>query len=363
MSLQTANSTAARAAAIHVATGSDAAGRRRSGVGLRRAAVWGSTFACVLAAGVLGLCVGGQAASVAEIARALVGDGDTRTQAMVWEVRLPRTLAAAVAGCGLGLAASLLQTLTRNPVADAGLLGSNAGATVVVALGMAGGLAANALERGVWAMGGALIATAFVCVVGLSGRVHSIARLVLLGVALSAVLMGITNGIMLAVPAAFDGMRHWLAGSTVGVPFASTGIAALTVCVALAAAAAIAQHLELTRLGDDSARALGVRIGVTRSIAVVSIALACSAATALVGPLTFVGLLAAHAANWIAERMRIGAAERHLLAGCGGVVLLVYADVIGRVVLWPGELPAGIVVAIIGAPVLLGIVRGARRIS
>lgn len=319
--------------------------------------------AFLLLALAFGICVGGQFTPMPAVFAALRGDGELTVLAIVWEIRIPRSLAAAVAGLGLGVAASLLQTLTRNPVADAGLLGSNAGATVVVAAGMAAGVGGGMIAKSGLAFVGALIATAFVCAVGLSGRVHSVTRLVLLGVALGAVLLGTTNGIMLAVPEAFEGMRHWLAGSTVGAPLPATGIAAVTVFCALLIAAVISRTLELTRLGDDSARSLGARLGVTRAATVISVALASAASTALVGPVTFVGLIAAHAATRLSEALGLDAFARHTLAALGGAILLVCADVIGRVALWPGELPAGIVVAIIGAPILLWIVRRTRSLS
>ena len=312
---------------------------------------------------VLGICIGGQFTPPETVLAALQGQSDRSALAIIWEIRIPRTLAAAVAGLGLGLAASLLQTLTRNPVADAGLLGSNAGATVVVAVGMATGAAGGFIAQSAFAFLGALIATAFVCAVGLSGRVHSVTRLVLLGVALSAVLIGMTNGIMLAVPQAFEGMRHWLAGSTVGVPLSATTIGAITVLSALLLAALVSRSLELTRLGEDSARALGARLGLTRTGTVVSVALASSAATALVGPVAFVGLIAAHAAARLSELAGLDAYARHSLSAIGGAILLLCADIIGRVALWPGELPAGIVIAVIGAPALLWIVRKARSLT
>lgn len=311
----------------------------------------------------LGVVIGGQRTPLPVVLDALRGEGSTVALAVVWEIRLPRTLAAAVAGLGLGLAASLLQTLTRNPVADAGLLGSNAGATVVIAAGMAAGTATGIVAQNGLAFLGALIATAFVCAVGLSGRVYTITRFVLLGVALSAVLLGITNGIMLAVPEAFEGMRHWLAGSTTRVTLPATGIGALVTGAALLIAAGVSRTLELTRLGDESARSLGVRLTATRAWAVLAISLASAAATALVGPISFVGLLAAHAAGRAAEQLGLDARARHALAAIGGAALLVCADVVGRVALWPGELPAGIVVAVIGAPALLWIVRRARSLT
>lgn len=310
-----------------------------------------------------GVCIGGQFTPLPAVIAALRGEGELTTLAIVWEIRIPRSLAAAVAGLGLGLAASLLQTLTRNPVADAGLLGSNAGATVVVAAGMAAGASGGVIAQSGFAFLGALLTTTFVCVVGLSGRVHSVTRLVLLGVALSAVLIGTTNGIMLAVPEAFEGMRHWLAGSTVGVPLSATGIGALTLCCALLLTALLSRTLELTRLGDESARSLGARLGITRAMTVVSVALASSAATALVGPIAFAGLIAAHGATRSAAALGLEAFTRHALAGIGGAILLVCADVIGRIVLWPGELPAGIVVAVVGAPMLLWIVRTTRSLT
>ncbi|MCD2498488.1 FecCD family ABC transporter permease [Microbacterium nymphoidis] len=322
-----------------------------------------ASFALLVAATLVGLFVGGQSTIPAEVLGALTGDAELRIWAIVVEIRLPRTLAAVIAGLGLGLAASLLQTVTRNPVADAGLLGTNAGATVMIAIGMATGLATDFAAQGAWALTGALIATALVSAIGLGGKIYSPTRLILFGVALGAVLTGITTGIMLAAPDAFDGMRNWLSGSMVGVPLESTLLGALMIAAALALALCIARPLEVTLMGDDLARALGTRLFMTRSLTTIAVAIAAGTATALAGPVGFVGLIAAHSAALAANRLGLSAAGRHLTAAafCGAILLL--ADLVGRVALWPGELPAGIVAAILGAPFLLWIIRRTRSLT
>lgn len=331
--------------------------------GRKGAAVLAAAVTAVLAVAVLALFIGGNPTSPGSVLSALAGSTDLRTTAIVWEIRVPRTAAAVAAGIGLGLAASLLQTLTRNPVADAGLLGSNAGAALVLVCAMATGAAGGALTRSLWALVGALLATAFVCAVGLSGRVYSVSRFVLVGVALGAVLTGLTNGIMLAAPTAFEGMRFWLAGSTVGVTPDSTIIGGGLIAAAALLTVCLARSLEVTLLGEELASSLGSNLLATRVAAVLAVALASATATALVGPIGFVGLLAAHAAADVARRTGTGPSTRYLLAACGGALVLVAADVIGRVALRPGELPAGIVAAVIGAPFLLRIVRSSRAIS
>ena len=316
-----------------------------------------------MAVGIGGLLVGGQPTSPQVLFAALTTSEDSLAHTLVFEIRLPRTLAAAISGIGLGLAASLLRALTRNPVADSGLLGANAGATVVVAIGIATGVAHDFVAQSIWALVGALGATVLVSAVGLSGRVYSASRLVLFGVALGAVLTGITTGLMLAVPEAFDSMRSWLSGSMVGVPMTSNMTAAVFIGVSLALVIATARSLELTLMGDDLARALGGRLLLTRAATSLAVGVACGAATALVGPIGFVGLLGAHVAVIVASRFSIPATPRHLLAAAGGGVLLVLADLVGRIALWPGELPAGIVVAVIGAPFLLVILRRNRSLT
>lgn len=310
-----------------------------------------------------GLFIGGQSTSPWVVLGVIRGDVDIVAQALVVEIRLPRTLAAAIAGIGLGLAASLLQTLTRNPVADAGLLGANAGATVMIAFGIATGMAADFVAQSAWALLGALTATILVSAVGLSGRIYSATRLVLFGVALGAVLTGITTGLMLAVPEAFDSMRSWLSGSMVGVAMPSNLTAAMLIGLSLIVALAVSRALELTLMGDDVARALGARLLPTRATTVLAVALASAAATALVGPIGFVGLLGAHLAAATAQRLALPAALRHLVAAAGGGALLVLADLVGRIAFWPGELPAGIVVAAIGSPFLLLIIRRNRSLT
>lgn len=305
----------------------------------------------------LGLLIGGQTLAPDRVFAALAGRGEAIELALVWESRVPRTLAAVVAGAGLGIAASLLQTLTRNPVADAGLLGSNAGATALIAIGMFTGLAAGPVLQGLWAFAGALAVTVFVTALGLSGRNYSVTRLILLGVALGAVLIGFTNALMLSAPLTFDGMRHWLAGSMVGVPLAVTLVSGAAMLAAIILGIVSAHSLELTLMGDDIARSLGVRLLTTRIAVVVSVSLASALATALVGPISFVGLIAAHAASGLATRWGMSAAMRHMTAAFAGATVLVLADLIGRVALWPGELPAGIVAAVLGAPFMLWLIR------
>lgn len=322
-----------------------------------------ASLAMLIAATLAGLFVGGQSTTAAEVLGALTGDTELRIWAIVVEIRLPRTLAAVIAGVGLGLAASLLQTVTRNPVADAGLLGTNAGATVMIAIGMATGLATEFAAQSAWALTGALVATALVSAIGLSGKIYSPTRLILFGVALGAVLTGITTGIMLAVPEAFDGMRNWLSGSMVGVPLESTLFGALMIAAALTLALCIARPLEVTLMGDDLARALGTRLFMARSLTIVAVAIAAGIATALVGPIGFVGLIAAHSSALAASRLGLGAGVRHLIAAALCGVILLLADLVGRVALWPGELPAGIVAAILGAPFLLWIIRRTRSLT
>ncbi|QCQ16248.1 FecCD family ABC transporter permease [Microbacterium sp. RG1] len=322
-----------------------------------------ASLALVVAAVLVGLFVGGRPTSPVEVLGVLTGNSELELRAIVGEIRLPRTLAAVIAGLGLGLAASLLQTVTRNPVADAGLLGSNAGATVMIAIGMASGFAADFAAQSAWALTGAFVATGLVSVIGLSGRFYSPTRLILFGVALSAVLTGITTGIMLAVPEAFDGMRSWLSGSMVGVPVESASYGAVMVAASLTLAMCIARPLEVTLLGDDLARALGTRLFVTRALAVVAVAIAAATATALVGPIGFVGLIAARAAALAASRLGLSPGCRYILSASLCAALLLGADLVGRVALWPGELPAGIVAAIVGAPFLLWIVRRTRSLT
>jgi iron complex transport system permease protein len=278
--------------------------------------------------------------------------------AIVHDLRVPRTVLGLLVGAALGVAGALMQALTRNPLADPGLLGVNAGASaaVVVAFGFLGPLE---LTSSIWfAFLGAALASVVVYGLGASGRGGaSPVRLALAGTALTFALYAFVRGMLLLDPETFNQYRYWVVGSLAGHDAATVGQIAPFVAAGLVLALLLARPLNALALGDDAGRALGASIGRTRGLSAVAVTLLCGAATAAIGPVTFIGLTVPHMARAIA-----GPDQRWVLpySAVLAPILLLSADVIGRVVQRPGELQVGIVTAFLGAPVFIALVRRKR---
>jgi iron complex transport system permease protein len=304
------------------------------------------------------IAIGTQTLSLHTVFEALVHGGHSNADLIVRDLRVPRTVLGLLVGAGLGVAGALIQALTRNPLADPGILGVNAGAALAVTVGIAY-LGLSSIHQYLWfALGGAIVTTVFVYGVGTGGRGGpNPARLVLAGVGIAAVLAGITSMIALSQRAAFEGSLNWSAGSLAGRPLSDSAAVLPFIVVGLLLAAAIARDLNAVALGDDLAAALGSRAAIVRVVAVVAITLLAGAATAAAGPIAFVGLMIPRAARWIT-----GPDQRWILAFSLtlGPCLLLASDVIGRVVMSPSELPVGVVTAFVGAPVLIFLARRLR---
>lgn len=310
----------------------------------------------LLVAVVLALAVGAHHLAQAEIWDALLGRAVAEDVRVVVQMRLARTAVALVAGAGLAVAGALVQAVTRNPLADPGILGTTAGAAFAVAMGA--GIAGLDAHLGLLAASfvGAAVATVAVHAIGSLGRnAASPVQLVLAGTALGAVLAGITQAIVLSDPERFSVMQSWRAGSLADRDWQAIPTALPFLLAGLLVAAAISGSLNAIALGDDLAASLGANVALVRSLAVLAVTLLAGTATALAGPIGFVGLMVPHAA-----RRLTGPDQRWILALCLllGPALLLLADVLGRVVMPPGELPAGIVTAFVGAPVLIWLARG-----
>lgn len=303
----------------------------------------------------LSVAVGSKDIPFSVVLSALVDNTGHGDAYVVWDLRTPRTIAGVMVGIALGVAGALIQSLTRNPLADPGILGVNAGAAFFVTLGIAV-FGITSVSGYVWfAFAGALVVTVAVYIIGSAGRGGADPiQLTLAGVALGAILGGIVTAMVLLDPRAFDQMRHWNAGSLVGrgwdvllpvLPFLIVGV--LLAVMAAAALNAIA-------LGDELARSLGVNITRTRIMVIAAVTLLAGGATAIAGPIGFVGLMVPHIARWIT-----GPDQRWILAYTVVLapVLVLAADILGRVVIRPDEFPVGIVTAFIGAPVLIILVR------
>ncbi|MFW0796217.1 iron chelate uptake ABC transporter family permease subunit [Gordonia sp. CPCC 205515] len=282
-------------------------------------------------------------------------------QIIVRDLRVPRTMLGLLVGMALGVGGALIQGMTRNPLADPGLLGVNAGAAFAVAVAV-GVLGLTSIWSYVWfAFAGAAVIAVLVYLLGSMGRAApSPIRLTLAGVALSALLSGVTMGLTLLDADAFDEMRYWRAGSIAGRDLSVAAAITPFILAGLILAVVVARSLNAVALGDDTARSLGADVTRTRALGVIAVTLLCGAATAAAGPIAFVGLMIPHIARWI-----VGPDQRWIVAYSvlGGAILVVAADVVGRVIIRPGEMQVGVVTAFLGAPVLILLVRRAQASS
>ncbi|MFF2844450.1 iron chelate uptake ABC transporter family permease subunit [Paenarthrobacter sp. NPDC057981] len=315
--------------------------------------------AVLLGTVVLSLGVGAKFIPASTVLQAFVNPQDTADHAIILESRLPRTVMGIAVGVALGVAGALMQAITRNPLADPGILGVNAGASfaMVLAVGVFG---VASLGGYIWfAFAGAILTAAAVYLIGTSGRnVVNPVRLTLAGVALGAVLTGVGSGLTLLNPKAFDHLRSWSIGSLDTRSMESVATVAPFMAVGLLLALFCVRGLNAIALGDDLATSLGANVNRTRILGVVAITLLSGAATAGAGAIGFVGLMIPHIARWI-----VGPDQRWILATTVllSPILLLVSDVVGRIAA-PGELQVGVVTAFIGAPVLIALARR-RKVS
>lgn len=302
----------------------------------------------------LSLMLGAKSIAIHDVSLALTTSCGSADCVIVREARLPRTLAGLLAGCALGLAGALMQSLTRNPLADPGILGVNAGAGFAVVLGIALFGADTPADWLGFAFLGALLASLLVALTGAlgGGRVNPV-RLTLAGVALGAVLEGLTSGLSLLNPDIYDHLRFWHSGSLDIRSFTVLRATWPAVAVGALIALLLARSLNTLSMGGDVATALGARVARTQLLGLLAIALLSGAATAAVGPIAFVGLMTPHLARWL-----WGNDHRWMLTGTLLITpcLLLAADILGRLMV-PGELRVAVVTALLGAPMLIVLVR------
>lgn len=309
------------------------------------------------------LAIGSRTLGIEEVISAVMppyGASVTDAELIVRELRAPRTLLGLMVGAALGVAGATIQGHTRNPLADPGLLGVSAGAACAVVLGIFV-LGFSTPGEYIWlAFAGALTASGAVFAISAGAGRGSPLTLILAGAVLSAVLTSVTSAIVLIDEASFDVYRFWAVGSLAGrgvevmvplLPFILAGL-----LLALAGA----PGLNLLATGQDVARGLGLNVAGHRVLGILAITLLAGAATAACGPIGFIGLVAPHVA-----RALIGHDYRWSLpvAALSGAALLLAGDVVGRVVVRPAELQVGIVVAIIGAPFLIALIRRRKVMS
>ncbi|SCK53184.1 iron complex transport system permease protein [Streptomyces sp. WMMB 322] len=328
-------------------SGDPAAGGGRTVLVFRAAGLLGAG-ALLLFVLALSIAVGAKQLSLTEVLNGLTDTGSP-SYPVVHEMRLPRTVLGLLAGAALGLAGGVMQALTRNPLADPGLLGINGGAAAAVVTAISFfGVSGYTGYIGFAFAGAAAVSVAVYAVGG--GRGATPARLALAGTALNAALISYVNAVQLLDTASLDRMRFWTVGSLARAEDGTNVQALPFVLAGILLALALARPLNALALGEDSARALGSRPGLTRGAAIVAVTLLCGAATAACGPIVFVGLMVPHMV-----RSLTGPDLRWLLPYCAllAPVLMLGADVLGRVLGRPAELQVGIVTVVLGGPFFL----------
>ena len=304
---------------------------------------------------VASIAIGSKEIPVRDIWPALMHPDADDASLVVSGLRVPRTVLGLLVGAALGVAGALIQAFTRNPLADPGILGVNAGSALAVGIGIVV-LGVHGIGQLLWlALAGAIVATVLVYFVGTFGRGGATpVRMTLAGVGVGAVFAGITSALALANPQRFQEMLGWSAGALVGPGLGTSEIIAPLVLAGIVIALAISRDLNALGLGDDLAASLGSRAFATRGLAIVAVTLLAGAATAAAGPIGFVGLMVPHVARWIT-----GPDQRWIIAYSAllGPCLILAADVLGRIAMRPAELPVGIVTAFVGAPILILLAR------
>lgn len=308
----------------------------------------------LLLAAAASVAFGARAVSAADVVSALTGGADGVAQAAV-QKRVPRTFLAMVVGAALALSGVVLQGVTRNPLADPGLLGISPGAALAVVTGIAF-FGLRSPTSYLWvAILGAAVAAVFVHAVGSLGRGGATPlKLALAGAVSGAAFTSLVSAILLPRIDVMSVFRFWQVGGVGGADPARI----LQVLPFLLAGAVVsiasARGLNSLALGDDVAAGLGEPVARTRLVAAAGAVVLCGAATAVAGPIAFVGLAVPHLC-----RLLVGVDHRWLapFSAVTGAALLTVADVVGRVVARPDEIDVGIVTAFVGAPVFIAIVR------
>jgi iron complex transport system permease protein len=338
--------------AIDAARAPDAALARRPG---HVRVLWLVLALAVLAAVVCAsVSLGARGVGLHDIVAGLTGADETLSEAAV-KKRVPRTLLAVIIGAALALSGAVMQGATRNPLADPGILGVNMGASLAVIVGVVYFGLSTATSY-IWvAIAGAAAASVFVYVVGTLGRGGATPlKLALAGTATSAALLSLVTAVMLPRNDVASGFRLWQIGGVGGASFEKVGQVSPFLAAGFVISMLSARGLNSLALGDELAAGLGERVVRTRLLAALGAVVLCGAATAVAGPIGFVGLVVPHMC-----RLLVGIDHRWLLpfAALLGAALLTAADVVGRMVTRPDEVDVGIITALIGAPFFIYIVR------
>lgn len=307
---------------------------------------------CVLA---LSVSLGANPLPLSDVWRNVFRPDGSEAASIVWTLRVPRTVVGVVAGIAFGVAGALIQAITRNPLADPGILGVNAGAGFAVTIGV-GLFGVTGVSGYIWfSFLGAVLAAVAVHTIGASGRgAASPVTLVLAGVALAAVLTSFSALVMLLDEETFRAFRNWGLGSIARTPIDDTLAVLPFIAAGLLIAFGLGGSLNAVALGDDQAASLGASVTRTRVLGIVAVTLLAGGGTALTGGIGFIGLMVPHIVRWFT-----GPDQRWIIAHTvlAAPVVVLAADITGRLVARPGEIEAGVLTALIGAPVLIALVR------
>ena len=311
------------------------------------------TIGCAL----LSLLIGAGAVDITESWSTLWGQGNEEAHFVIMELRLPRTLVGLVVGIALGISGALMQAVARNPLAEPGLLGVSAGASFAVAAALILGASAATLAMGV-AQLGALAGCFFVMIAArLQGQFKDPVRLVLAGAALTSLLTALTSILLMYDQRAADEIRFWVTGSVAGRHLSNLVTVLPYFAIAAAITLYVSKPLASMALGEKVALGLGHNPRTIRYLVMLAVALFAGSATAIAGPIMFVGLVVPFAA-----RALVGPDIRRTMIMCLpiGPLMIIGADILTRMIAQPAEMPLGVLTAMVGAPVLMLIVRAKR---
>ena len=302
---------------------------------------------------ILSLFLGSRPNGIADVVEVLAGHGEPHL-ANVVDSRIPRTVMGAIVGAALAVSGVLIQGITRNPLGEPGILGIGVGASASVVTGTALFGALGATGTMGFAMLGALLAVTIVLALGRRSSAGGVVPLILAGAVVTAVFYAYINAMVLTMPQVFDSYRFWMVGSLAGVELSRLSQVLVPLVIGFVLALFTARGMNALALGEETAISLGFRTGATRLLGIIAAALLAAVATAIAGPISFIGLAVPHIIFALVGedfRWRIPAAI------LGGALALVAADILARLVIRPQELMVGIVTAFIGAPFLLMAVR------
>ncbi len=315
------------------------------------------TTAALAAFCVLSLLLGAGDTAPMDALAALFGRGSEEATFVVHSLRAPRTLIGLIVGIALGCSGALLQAVARNPLAEPGLLGVSAGSAFAVALALLLGASAATLRVGVAQLGALAGCLCVLAAARLRGVGDDPVRLVLAGAALSGLLIALTSLLLLVDQRAADEIRFWVIGSVAGRNLEDLWAILPSLLLAVALVLIIARPLAALALGERVAVGLGHKPWLVRLLTVLAVALLVGAATAVAGPVAFVGLVVPFAARALA-----GPDIRRTLWLCLplGPMMVIGADIVARLLVQPSEMPLGVLTALLGAPVLVMVVRARR---